>query len=219
MIYFNGFYFLDYPGEFDYLKTHLKEATLEDFNRRNHKALLMATYSGKEDSANFYKETYTDEDLTYLRSEIGILGKQQGLIDVFGRKWPRGISAGFTSDGGDWKREKIKQLSDYRFSIAFENTNLKYYVTEKIWDAIYAGALPVYYGNAWVYEIFEKGSFIDYGDFSSPSELLEYLKNMQSDEWLKRMKKCVDTYNRSVDYVTQVDILEATRERIRQLFL
>lgn len=47
----------------------------------------------------------------------------------------------------DWHSTKNDVLSDYRFTIAFENTELPGYTTEKIVDAWLAGSVPIYWGN------------------------------------------------------------------------
>jgi hypothetical protein len=41
---------------------------------------------------------------------------------------------------------KIDTISKYKFVLAFENTNSKDYVTEKIYHAFLAGTIPVYMG-------------------------------------------------------------------------
>lgn len=214
-IYFNNFYFLDYPGEFDYLKTRLNYPLSAP---KSKKAVIMATYSEPSD-ASTYTQNQVIEDLSYLRSRIGVAGHRAGIIDVFGKGWPQGISSWSSPMQGDWKKEKIEKISGYRFTVAFENTNVRYYVTEKIWDAIYAGTLPIYYGNDWIYETFERGSFIDYNDFNSPEALAKFLKEMTDEEWLVRMKKCIDAYNRSVEAAEKSDILAQTTEQIRKLLI
>lgn len=42
---------------------------------------------------------------------------------------------------------KREVLADYRFTIAFENTEIPGYTTEKIIDAWLAGSVPIYWGN------------------------------------------------------------------------
>lgn len=42
---------------------------------------------------------------------------------------------------------KLEYLKHYRFNITPENTNYKGYVTEKLFEAIYAGCVPIYNGG------------------------------------------------------------------------
>jgi len=47
----------------------------------------------------------------------------------------------------DWHSTKIAILRNYRFTIAFENSELPGYTTEKMVDAWMAGSVPIYWGN------------------------------------------------------------------------
>ena len=42
---------------------------------------------------------------------------------------------------------KIDFLSEYKFSIAMENSNGDGYVSEKIVDSFLSGTIPIYYGD------------------------------------------------------------------------
>ena len=44
-------------------------------------------------------------------------------------------------------KDKIKFLSNYKFSIAMENSEGQGYVSEKILDSFFAGTIPIYYGG------------------------------------------------------------------------
>lgn len=49
---------------------------------------------------------------------------------------------------GNTYKDKINFLSNYKFNICFENSyNNKYYITEKIRDALFADTLPIYKGG------------------------------------------------------------------------
>lgn len=43
--------------------------------------------------------------------------------------------------------DKLKYLRQYRFNLTPENTNYKDYVTEKLFEAIHAGCVPIYHGS------------------------------------------------------------------------
>ena len=66
---------------------------------------------------------------------------------------------------GDAKR---KLLARYKFALAFENAVVKDYVSEKVYDAILAGALPLYRGADRVDKLMPGESavlkFVDFGD-------------------------------------------------------
>jgi hypothetical protein len=46
-----------------------------------------------------------------------------------------------------FKDDKVAYLMQYKFSICPENTNAYGYVTEKLFEAISAGCIPIYWGN------------------------------------------------------------------------
>lgn len=56
--------------------------------------------------------------------------------------------------------EAVNIYSDYLFVIAFENTKLDGYVTEKIVTAFLSGAIPIYWGSPKIMEIFNPEAFI-----------------------------------------------------------
>ncbi|MFD2145597.1 glycosyltransferase family 10 domain-containing protein [Mucilaginibacter antarcticus] len=60
-------------------------------------------------------------------------------------------------------------LSDYKFTIAFENDIYPGYQTEKLYDAMKANSIPIYCGDPFVGDIFYTGSFINAADYLSPN--------------------------------------------------
>jgi hypothetical protein len=80
--------------------------------------------------------------------------------------------------------EKIKFLSNYKFTIAFENQSTVNYTTEKIIHPLIAGSVPIYMGNPKVAELFNPKSFINGHDFESFDELIRYVEKVDSDDAL-----------------------------------
>ncbi len=137
-----------------------------------------------------------DIDIYRLRNELGLMGHRLGVMDVYGRGWPEGVSKG-DSRGPGWigaKREIIE--GNYWFNLCFENTRIRNYCTEKIWDAIRMGCLPIYYGAPNIYDTFPHQSFIDYGELRTPEALFELVRTMTPEEFQERYNRCVDTLNR-----------------------
>jgi hypothetical protein len=46
-----------------------------------------------------------------------------------------------------YKNNKVEYLKQYMFNICPENTNTENYVTEKLFEALMAGSIPIYYGS------------------------------------------------------------------------
>lgn len=70
---------------------------------------------------------------------------------------------------------KRRTVARYPFCIAFENSSCPDYVTEKIFDALRAGSIPVYRGAPNVAEFVPPGSYIDAAAYGSALELGTYL--------------------------------------------
>lgn len=152
-------------------------------------------------------------DLYYLRSDIAFKGHQRGIIDIYGGNWPEGVAKPNQSSG-PWYISKKDILKNYSFNLCFENTNTDYYVSEKIWDSIRYGCLPIYYGkDNKIYEDFPAGSFIDYCDFDSPDHLFDYIEAMTVAEYRERMNLCIEVFNRIIKIRKETDPYQEMLDR------
>ena len=158
---------------------------------------LMSYYKGIHSEKLI--RNFENIDLIGLRSQIALEGSKLGVLDVYGKGWPEGISKEDSREG-NWPGRKRELLENYQFNLCFENTAVPNYMTEKIWDSIGNYCLPIYYGkNTNAYELFPKNSFIDYSDFDSPQELFQFIANITNEEYVQRMNKCIAVYNGIVD--------------------
>lgn len=142
----------------------------------------------------------TGYNLHRLRRDLVEVFFDEGLAVVSGRDWPARFGAAeddFQSVGYDWSDRKLAKMTRYWFALSIENTLHPYYVTEKIWQAVVAGSLPLYYGagGSTIYEDFPRDSFIDVAEFTSTKSLLSYLQMMTPVEAAQRMRLCRIAYN------------------------
>lgn len=84
--------------------------------------------------------------------------------------------------------DKFPVLEGYRFSLCFENgRDIPGYITEKIFDSMIAGCVPVYWGANNIADHIPADCFIDYRQFASrPNphrELVDYLRAMPESRW------------------------------------
>lgn len=161
-------------------------------------------------------------DLTRLRQRLVLDGHRRGMVDIYGRGWPEGLSKGASSTQRGRHRWKLQILKDYHFNVCLENTNFDYYCTEKIWEAIKGGCLPIYYGkNNRIYEDFPMNSFIDVAEFANSDKLYDYIETMDTREYCDRMNKCIGTYNRFLSndsFKAQFDrVVVNTAEQIKTI--
>lgn len=78
---------------------------------------------------------------------------------------------------------KLATIARYKFTLAFENSICRDYVTEKFFDPLIAGSVPVYLGAPNVAD-FAPGErcFINSADFSGPRALADFLLALAADE-------------------------------------
>lgn len=80
--------------------------------------------------------------------------------------------------------KKLETISKYRFTLCFENMAFPGYITEKIFDAFYAGTIPVYYGATDISSYITNKSYIDASNFSDWNALITYLEGITEKEAL-----------------------------------
>lgn len=75
---------------------------------------------------------------------------------------------------------KLEFLKSYKFNLCPENTNYEGYVTEKIFDAIYSGCIPIYWGsgNNPEPEILNQSAILFFNNEGDNSSLLTELNKL-----------------------------------------
>ncbi|KAJ1264982.1 hypothetical protein BS78_08G042300 [Paspalum vaginatum] len=88
-----------------------------------------------------------------------------------------------TSDNGTphWWDHLHCAMSQYKFVLAIENTKTESYVTEKLFYALEAGSVPIYFGTSNVWDFVPPNSIIDASKFSSLKELASYVRTVAND--------------------------------------
>jgi len=117
--------------------------------------------------------------------------KTQKRIDFFHRlSWYKKVDSGgrhFNNIGGPIPASvegKIAFLQPYKFNIAFENTSIPGYTTEKIVDSMRARCIPIYWGSPQIHTEFNSKSFLNYSDFPKEEALFERILQIDRDDSL-----------------------------------
>ena len=108
---------------------------------------------------------------------------QHTHIDQYGTCF-RNRHTGTPRSSKNWRSGKIDLFRNYAFALSFENKITAEYVTEKIFDSILAGAIPVYSGTSDVYKYVPANAFIDVRHFDSPEALVTRLREVERNETL-----------------------------------
>ena len=81
-------------------------------------------------------------------------------------------------------QDKTLELQSYRFTIAWENTQLPGYVTEKLLQPLAAGSIPIYCGGSESIRDFNPHAFINRDDFKSNQDMIDWIMHVNSNEKL-----------------------------------
>lgn len=74
---------------------------------------------------------------------------------------------------------KIELLKNFKFNICYENSIHEGYVTEKLFDAKFAGCVPIYYGDPIYSKIdFNENCFLNRLDFNNNEDFINEIKKL-----------------------------------------
>jgi hypothetical protein len=79
--------------------------------------------------------------------------------------------------------EKLATIRSYRFVICYENTRTPGYVSEKIFDCLFASCVPVYLGEPSIERFIPRGCYVNRDDFATDAALSAFLMQMSYAEY------------------------------------
>jgi hypothetical protein len=77
---------------------------------------------------------------------------------------------------------KADVLGHYTFALCFENCILKGWITEKIFDCLFAGTIPVYWGAPEIADVVPANCFVDMRNFGNYGELRRFLQSLSTSD-------------------------------------
>ncbi|MBU0533509.1 MAG: hypothetical protein KJ887_01730 [Candidatus Omnitrophica bacterium] len=134
-------------------------------------------YSARRDAIRYFERKYPDSfDL------FGIMWDKSPTLLKRYFPWMRQI---YPSYRGTIKN-KWDVMPNYRFSICYENIRDEPgYVTEKIFDSMRCGCVPIYWGAPNIHDYVDADAFIDRRKFKTNAELDGYLSNITESEYAR----------------------------------
>jgi hypothetical protein len=123
----------------------------------------------------FCSTVFNRDHLGNRRQAIIELSKYKP-VECYGEPW------------GNWfygEDVKLDVISNYKFTLCYENTSFPGYFTEKPIHARSAGCIPIYWSGERFDEDFNTKSFIHLSDFSGIADLVEEVKRIDSDDNLR----------------------------------
>lgn len=77
--------------------------------------------------------------------------------------------------------DKLAWQRGYKFSIAFENSLKRGYSTEKLYDALRAHTVPIYWGNPLIGREFNTKRFINVHDYATLDDVVQRVRELDND--------------------------------------
>jgi hypothetical protein len=148
---------------------------------------LLVNISGNKGS-DHPSELYSAREATIRHCERAIPEE----FDLYGFGWDRTLQP-YPSYRG-LTAHKWLTYPQYRFALTYENMRgLAGYVTEKVFDALRAGVVPVYLGAPNIDEYVDRDAFVDRDTFSSDEELIRYLQQIDEAAY-RRLRQAGSDY-------------------------
>lgn len=169
------------------------QGVIKQFWGKEDRSKKIVMINGNCKPASFNEELYSK------RIEALVDLAKLGAVDLYGRGWQK-----WWSRSSMWLpywrhrrtlmsiyqgacASKYEVLSQYCFSLCFENMAMRGYITEKIFDCLYAGTIPLYLGAKDITSYIPEDCFIDCRKFDQWDSLLAYARSLSvADIRLKR---------------------------------
>ncbi len=137
-----------------------------------------------------HKPALSNGELYSKRIEALAALSKFGTVDLYGRGWQKWWSRSsmwfpYWQHRGTLMsiykgscESKYQVLSQYAFALCFENMAMKGYITEKIFDCLYSGTIPLYLGAKDISDLIPENAYIDCRKFASWGEMHEKIMGM-----------------------------------------
>lgn len=79
---------------------------------------------------------------------------------------------------------KVKFMGDYKFNLCFENSSYPGYCTEKLFEALCAKTIPIYWGSSTAALDFNPKAFLNRHDFASDQQFFDRIVSLYTNKEL-----------------------------------
>lgn len=188
------------------------KGVLENFWRRGDRLRRIVMINGNHKPVSYNGELYSKRIET-----LAALAKVDA-VDLYGRGWER-----WWSRNSMWLpywrdrstllsiykgacRSKFEVLSRYDFALCFENMEMEGYITEKLFDCLYAGAIPLYLGAKDIADLIPEDVYIDCRKYESWDAMWCGIRTMNREQ-VNTMREAGRTYLNSKEFLKYYDSL------------
>ncbi len=174
-----GFPHFYYPQNFNFLNE-------EHFNNTDRKFLVMMNSRMK--AKGFWKQELYSERRRALN-----FFSQYNEVDLYGPRWDADPSPFIKKIWRGFVDDKPKTMGNYKFALCFENAVWPGYITEKIFDCMLVGTIPIYWGAPDIEDYVPADCFVDMRKFFNYEELRNFLHALIPQE-IDKYKQAIRTY-------------------------
>ena len=148
------------------------------------------------------------QELYSLRIEVMVELSKMKIVDLFGIGWDRWWSRN-AMWFPYWRNRlelmsiykgkcssKFEVLYNYEFCLCFENMSMNGYITEKLFDCLYAGTIPLYFGAPDILDYIPEEVFVNCRKYSTWAEMWKDVASM-SPEKINEMRNAGRNFLRS----------------------
>jgi hypothetical protein len=116
----------------------------------------------------------------------------------YGATWAgSGVRTGHTLSRGDDTLHSVDYLQRHTFALIVENCDAAGYVSEKFYDALMAGCIPLYFGSPVAAHALPPDIYIDIRQYDTGEALQTHLDSLSDDD-VARMKRAVLEHRETV---------------------
>lgn len=159
-------YTIGYPYSWDGIFFHFNIYAPGDKRILDREAFTDINMSHRK-FCNFVYSNGTLGEGAHIRQAFCIKMQEYRHIDCPGAVLNNMSYAVAERNNKNWWFDKIRFIGQYKFTIAFENSMLPGYTTEKLFDCFKAGTIPIYWGNPEVTRDVNPDAFINCNDYGN----------------------------------------------------
>lgn len=138
-------------------------------------------------------------------------------FDMYGSGWQSDRIFGWLSPHKIFRSykgsvaSKHETMRKYKFSLCYENTSIyNGYISEKIFDSMQSGCVPIYWGAPDIQKYVPETCFIDRRKFRTDSEVLSFITGMNKNEYSAYMES-IRSFLCSESYIDRLPFNYANR--------
>jgi len=163
------------------------------------------------------KHEYSDEYYlnktkfcNFVVSNPNAAGEREKMLDILNSYQTVDSGGRYRNNVGGPVKDKNAFVKQYRFTIAFENSTMSGYTTEKIMEAFAGDTIPIYWGSPRIGEEFNPKAFVNCHEFSCMDEVLAKVKEINENEelYLEMIKAPIITESSQAKQYLEPDYAE-----------